>query len=91
MINKIHTPDTDHPHVYECVLTDTFAGEANFSWVKREEITFDTQYSERELRVKIRETMGLTNERLRVDDFGDSLTYHFPRNACKIMFVTFKD
>ncbi|AXH72672.1 MAG: hypothetical protein [Caudoviricetes sp.] len=91
---------------YDIELTDTFAGEANYSWVKRDTITMpelthygydgSTNYTKcnkvyrRELMKKAKAALGLTGLRGTVDDYGDSITFR-PYRTCQIMFITFKE
>lgn len=83
--------------------TDTFAGEANYCWVKHETVTMPelthygydggTNYGkanavyERELMRKAKAAMGLTGLRGRVDRFGDEITFR-PYGMATIMIIT---
>jgi len=69
-------------------VTDTFGGEANYSWVERYE-----QWIPRKLtsRAKIRTAKrlaGWTGMHCQKDDFDDAYTLH-PRGICQVMFVNF--
>lgn len=93
-------------HQYDIEFTDTFAGEANYSWLKRETVTMPelthygydggTNYSkankvfERELMRKAKAAIGLTGVRGVVTRHGDSIEFK-PYKANKIMFITYKD
>jgi hypothetical protein len=93
-------------HVYNVEYTDTFSGEANYSWVKRATVTMPelthygydggTNYGKanrvfnRELMRKAKQAMGLTGVRGETSDYGDTLEFR-PRSSCTVMFVTFHD
>jgi hypothetical protein len=69
-------------------LTDTFAGESNYSWVKRTELT--TKKSSRRAIVQAAKAWaGYTGLRCIVEDFGDMITLR-PQGICHIMFITLK-
>jgi len=93
-------------HTYNVEYTDTFAGEANYSWVRRAtvhvpELThygYDggTNYARankianRELMRKAKAAIGLTGVRGRVERYGDTIEFR-PYRSCTVMFVTFAD
>ena len=67
-------------------ITDTFAGEANYSWVNRMELEGDL--SNRQILKRVREKFGITCKLRKTLDHGDMLRYDFDgANVC--MFVTF--
>ena len=65
-------------------LTDTFAGEANYSWVKRDKI--ETKDTKRAIVQKAKAWAGLTGIRCNVD-WHDSLITIKPRGLCQIVFI----
>lgn len=75
-------------------VTDTFGGEANYSWVRRNtEEDLDEQHtSKRAIVRRLKKLMGITGERCVVDDYGDQMTVRpVGRDApCVIGFVTFE-
>lgn len=75
-------------------VTDTFGGEANYSWVKRETLEgADEQHTSRQAQVRhLKRMMGITGTRCSVEDCGDMLTVRpVGKNApCIIGFVTFE-
>jgi hypothetical protein len=91
---------------YNVEYTDTFAGEANYSWVRREKVYMpelthygydgSSNYSKankifrRELMKKAKAAMGLTNVRGTMNDYGDCIEFR-PYRCCTVMFVTFAD
>ena len=66
--------------------TDTFGGEANYSWVKRCEIEAPANISDLALMRRAKSWAGLTNVRGRSDNYGDSLAF-YPRGHCTVLFV----
>jgi len=90
---------------YDVEYTDTFAGEANYSWVKRATVTMPelthygydggTNYAkanrvfERELMKRAKAEMGLTGVRGTVERYDDSMTFR-PYRSCTVMFVSWR-
>ena len=70
-------------------LTDTFGGEANYSWVKRAEFVCDGM-TDRQIERKAREEIGLTGVRCKREDLGDMVAW-YPHNSCTVAFLTFDD
>jgi hypothetical protein len=91
---------------YNIEYTDTFAGEANYCWVKRATVTMPelthygydggTNYCKankvfrRELMKRAKAEMGLTGIRGVTYDQGDMIEFR-PYGSCTVMFVTFAD
>lgn len=91
---------------YDVELTDTYGGEANYSWVNRKTVIMPelTHYGydgssnytkanrifNRELMRKAKASVGLTGIRGKVEDYGDDLSFR-PYRICQIMFVTYRD
>lgn len=91
---------------YDVEYTDTFAGGANYSWVKRAIVTMPelTQYGydggtnyskanrvfERELMKRAKAKMGLTGVRGTVERYGDGMTFR-PYRSCTVMFISWRD
>lgn len=91
---------------YDVELTDTFGGEANYSWVNRQVVAMPelthygydgaTNYGkankvfQRELMKAAKAAVGLTGVRGRVENYGDSVTFR-PYGLCQIMFVSWRD
>jgi len=91
---------------YHVEYTDTFAGEANYSWARRATVAMPelTHYGwdgssgyakanrkyQRELMRRAKAAVGLTGVRGRTYDHGD--TYEFrPYRSATVMFVTWLD
>ena len=93
-------------NTYQVEMTDTFGGEANYSWVNRatvvmQELThygYDggTNYAKankianRELMRRAKAEMGMTNVRGRVDHYGDTIEFR-PYRMCRVMYITYQD
>ena len=65
-------------------LTDTFGGEANYSWVKRAKL--DVKDTKRAIIQKAKAWAGFTGIRCDVDRH-DSFIIIKPRGLCQIVFV----
>ena len=68
-------------------MTDTFGGEANYCWVKRETFEIDG-LTDRQIERKARELVGLTGVRCRREDYGDMVRWDVC-GACICAFLTF--
>jgi len=93
-------------HTYDVELTDTFGGEANYTWVRRETVSMPelthygydggTNYAkankvyQRELMKAAKAAVGLTGVRGRVENYGDSVTFR-PYGLLQIMFISWRD
>ena len=89
---------------YEYEYTDTFAGEANYCWVKRGKVTMPelTHYgydgsqgysradkiASRELVKAVKAELGLTGVPCARHNFGDMLELR-PRGMATVLFITF--
>ena len=74
---------------YQMELTDTFGGDANYSWVRRAPLP--TCKDTRRARVRAAKSWaGFTGMRCAVEDYGDSLTIR-PAGLCQVLFVTWED
>ena len=87
---------------YDVEYTDTFGGEANYCWVKRQSITMPelTHYGydggtnyvkankvyKRELIRKAKSAMGISGMRGKLEDYSDSYAFR-PYRSCTIMFI----
>jgi len=71
---------------YKLELTDTFGGEANYSWVQREDVSINANYSGSWIVRQAKSAMGLTGKRGKTTDFGDSIRVDFPSD-CMVLFI----
>lgn len=67
-------------------VTDTFAAEANYSWVKRFTIPSKQGESRLALMRRVKKEVGLNGVRCRVSDYGDSWRLDI-RGACICAFI----
>ena len=91
---------------YDYEYTDTYCGEANYSWVKRGSITMPelTHYGydglrgygqankimERELVKKVKAELGLTGVRCKRSDCADTIELR-PCGSNTVVFITFSE
>jgi hypothetical protein len=72
---------------YDIEMTDTFANEANYCWVRRDEIEAPDTLSRLALVRRAKALMGINGTRCRTYDHGDMVEIR-PYGACVIVFVT---
>ena len=84
MINKTDTCE------FTAELTDTFGGEANYAWVKRETFTAPRTISDRALMRRAKAATGLTGVRGRMYNHGDMLEFR-PYRRCMVLFVAYQE
>jgi hypothetical protein len=88
---------------FQLEITDTFGGEANYSWVRRESFTMPelTYYGydgaltyvkalnkfNRALKKKVKDIAGWHGARCTMDDYGDVIEIR-PNGACLVAFIT---
>jgi hypothetical protein len=72
---------------YLCEHTDTFGGEANYSWVQREELTLSDSASDLSLVRAAKSALGLSGVRCRRSEAGGSIELR-PYGECSIVFIT---
>ena len=66
--------------------TDTFGGDANYSWVKRHEEEFPENISDLALMRRAKKWAGLANVKGRSENWGDTLAF-YPRGYCTVLFI----
>lgn len=92
-------------HKYQVEFTDTFGGEANYSWVRRATIRVPDWdhfadwdgngrreprgYRQAVMRLA-KASVGLTGVRGVTDAYGDGYEFR-PHKSCTVMFVSFDD
>lgn len=88
-----------HKHVWDVEVTDTFGREANYSWVRRHEISVEPigwaeKNGRKRDRVRIvraaKKAAGWTGRRARTEDRGDMIELR-PYGLLQVMFITFRD
>lgn len=71
----------------DCELTDTFGGEANYSWCRRETLTVPAGISNRALVRRGKAVLGLSGVRCRVSNMGDMIELR-PVGSCTVAFLS---
>lgn len=69
--------------------TDTYGGEANYCWVKRETFEIPEELSNLAIVRRAKAWAGWNGWRCDVENYGDQLTIR-PRGVCQVMFVSFE-
>jgi len=70
--------------------TDTFGGEANYSWVRRATIEVPDNASDLTLVRLAKKVIGLTGVKCKREQWGDDIVLR-PYSSCTICFITFKE
>jgi len=71
---------------YKVELTDTFGGEANYTWVMRANVNINANYSGPWIVRQAKSALGLTGMKGKTTDFGDSIRVDFPSD-CMVLFI----
>lgn len=71
-------------------VTDTFGGEANYSWVKRYELDVVEGHTELQTMRRIKKVIGWTGVRCKKTDWGDMVELR-PSNFCNVCFIRWGD
>lgn len=71
---------------YQLEITDTFGGEANYSWVRRHTFDKPATASRRSIVRRAKALAGWTNVPCIVDDYGDLISIK-PRGVCMVAHV----
>lgn len=84
---------------YAVEYTDTFGGEANYSWVRRACVegpaelaatVKERRNTQRLIMRRAKAAVGLAGARGRTSDFGDGYAFR-PYGSCTVLFVTWTD
>ena len=67
--------------------TDTFGGEANYSWVRRNTEILPESITDRGLMRKAKAWAGLTGCRGKTVNLGETLAF-YPSGSCTVLFIT---
>ncbi len=71
-------------------LTDTFGGEANYSWVKRVKISVKSDASDLKIIRAAKRALNLSGVRAKTERFGDGFMIR-PLKMCMVAFVIYED
>ena len=72
--------------IYDCELTDTFGGEANYSWVRRESLEVSEGLTDRQIIRRAKSALGLTGCRCRTSNYGEGWELR-PYGSCTVAFI----
>jgi len=75
---------------YLAEFTDTYGGEANYSWVKRATIEGDSGLSNLAVLRRAKAALGLSGLRGKTHHYGDMIEFRPYGMAC-VMFVTYRE
>jgi hypothetical protein len=70
-------------------LTDTFGGEANYSWCKRETFFVPEGTSDLAIVRRAKAAIGLTGAACKRSDLGDMIELR-PIGSCTVCFISFE-
>lgn len=76
--------------IFSVEHTDTFGGEANYSWVNRYELEVPSDLSNREISKRAKALCGLTGVPCKREMFGDGFAL-YPRGYNQVIFVSFEE
>jgi len=77
--------------VYEIEHTDTFGGEANYSWVRRETIRVAHKASKRSIMIHAMRAIGMSGYKIKEsEEYADVIKVTW-RNTAQIAFITYKE
>lgn len=71
---------------FEFEHTDTFGGEANYCWARRETIEVKENVSDLSLVRRAKSWAGLTGIKCRKENMGDSIAL-YPVGLCQVVFI----
>jgi len=69
-------------------VTDTFSGEANYSWVKRVEMELMDALSKYSIVRRVKKEIGWSGQRCLTVDYGDTIELR-PYGVCQVAFINF--
>ncbi len=71
---------------YSVEITDTFGGQANYSWVQRDQLEISESYSHPWIVRQLKDHAGWTGLRCSVCHYGDLIEIR-PANQCIVLFA----
>lgn len=78
--------------MYKIEVTDTFGGEPNYVWVRRETLDAPATLSRQALVRRVKALIGWTGARCDVTGSNNSDTVEIrPRGACVVAFITYQE
>jgi hypothetical protein len=67
-------------------LTDTYAGEANYTWVQRGVVAADSDNTSHTIVRRAKSAAGLSGIRCRKEDYGDMIAL-YPQGMNMVLFI----
>jgi hypothetical protein len=67
-------------------MTDTFGGEANYSWARRGEVEIPESASDLMLVRRVKKALGLEGVKCKREKCGDQIAL-YPVGACVVVFI----
>lgn len=71
---------------FQVEMTDTFGGEANYSWVKRASFNYRDDVSDLALVRRVKKWAGISRLKCTVDNFGDMIAIK-PVRSPVVVFI----
>ena len=71
---------------FELEFTDTFGGDANYSWVQRHTLHAGESISDRALVAMAKKEIGLTGVKCRRELWGETIAL-YPIGSCTVLFI----
>ena len=81
------TTPAAHFTKWSAEITDTFGGEANYSWVNRYKATLPTAATDRQVVQHFKKLMGYTGIHCKRSEFGETIELR-PYGECVVIFIT---
>ena len=72
---------------FDCCLTDTFGGEANYSWVTRAQIELPDEATDRQIVTAGKAALWLTGMRCKTESDAEGFQLR-PYGCCMVAFIT---
>lgn len=73
---------------YQVEVTDTFGGDANYSWVERYEFEAPDDASDKTIVRRAKKIAGWSGTRCTTENMGGMFTLR-PVGVCQVMFITY--
>lgn len=76
---------------YDVEVTDTFGGEANYSWVRRYTLEVPQGLTKLAFSRRVKALIGWTGVRCNVSDFGNGSLDIRPVGSCQVCFTAYRE
>ena len=71
---------------FRAEYTDTFSGDANYSWVRCATIEAPAEISDTALMRRAKKALGMSGVRGRRESWGETIVFR-PYSACTVLFI----